>query len=312
MEVGLAEDKMFELAILGGGPAGTSAGVYAARKQLKTLLVTTEFGGQSIVSPKIENWIGDTSISGEGLAKKFKEHINVHKGEFLQLIEDTVSSVEETTDGFSIEVKSGEKFMAKTLFIATGSQRKKLNAKNADKFEHKGLTYCATCDGPLFSGQDVVVVGGGNAGFETAIQLLEYTNSVTLLQRRDRYIADEITVKKAEKNPKFKGILSANTSEILGDKFVTGLKYKDKDDNEVELKAGGIFVEIGLIPSTSLFEKFVELDKTSRIIVDPKTQKSSNPKIWAAGDCTDGMYHQNNIAAGDAVKAIENLYLDLR
>ena len=303
---------MFELIVIGGGPAGVSAGVYAARKQLKTLFLTQEFGGQSVVSPKIENWIGELSISGVDLAKKFKEHLNSYKGEYLDIVEDEVISIEETSDGFLIKLQSNKEYKTKTILIATGSDRRKLDAINADKFEHKGLTYCATCDGPLFSGQDVVVIGGGNAGFETALQLLEYTNSVTLLQRSNNFRADPVTIEKAKKNPKFKGILNTEVKEVLGDKLVNGIIFKDEDKKEITLKVSGIFVEIGLIPTTDMFKGLVDLDKIGRIIVDPRTQKTNNPRIWAAGDCTDGIYHQNNIAAGDAVKAIENLYPELR
>ena len=196
--------------------------------------------------------------------------------------------------------------------IATGSGRRKLEAKNADKLEHKGLTYCASCDGPLFADMDVVVVGGGNAGFESAAQLLAYCKSVTLLNRSDKFRADEITVEKILKNPKMKAIKNVDILEIKGEQFVEGLVYKDKiTGKETELKVSGIFVEIGQIPSTGFVKDILPLDGIGRIKINPLNQKTEVPGIWAAGDCTDVLYHQNNIAAGDAVRALEDIYLYL-
>ena len=196
--------------------------------------------------------------------------------------------------------------------IATGSKRRKLDAKNADILEHKGLTYCATCDGPMFSGMDVVVIGGGNAAFESAAQLLAYCNSVTLVNRSETFRADEITIEKLSKNPKFKIIKNVDILEIKGEKFVDGILLKNKtSEEEIDLKVSGIFVEIGQIPNTDFVKNIVALDKGGRVIIDPWTNKTQTNGIWAAGDCTNILYHQNNIAAGDAVKALEDIYLTL-
>jgi len=195
--------------------------------------------------------------------------------------------------------------------ITTGSGHRKLDAKNADRLDHKGLTYCATCDGPLFSGMDVVVVGGGNAAFETASQLLAYCSSVTILSRSE-FRADAITIEKILKNPKIKVIKNIDILEIKGEKFVEGIVYKDKvTGEETELKTSGIFVEIGQIPNTSFAKELIPLDEIGRIKINPLNQKTETPGIWAAGDCTDVLYHQNNIAAGDAVRALEDIYLYL-
>lgn len=304
---------MYDLAIIGAGPAGSAAAVYAARKLIKTVLIADSFGGQSIDSPEIENWIGTEKISGVDLAKSLESHVKAYAKDVVDVqLGDLAEMVSKTENGFSIKTKKGETYEAKTVLVATGGVRKKLDVPGAEQFDNKGLTYCASCDGPLFSGQDVAVVGGGNAGFETAAQLLAYTKSVTLLQRRDAYAADPVTVEKVLSHPNMKGILNAETTEVLGDKFVSGLKYKDKSSGEiVELPVSGIFVEIGMLPATSFVKDLVDTDEYNRIMVDCKNQKTSHVGIWAAGDCTNELYHQNNIAAGDGVKALEDIYLYL-
>ena len=301
----------YDLIIIGGGPAGTAAAVYAARKRLKTLLIVSEWGGQSNVSEQVFNWIGTVSLSGAELAGNFKKHVEANTGESLEVKEgEKVTTVSGKAGDFSVQTESGEAFETKTILIASGSGRRKLVAKNADKFENKGLTYCASCDGPLFADQNVAVVGGGNAGFETAAQLLAYCKSVTLLNRSDTFRGDEITVEKVLKNPKMSAIKNVDILEVKGDKFVEGVIYKDsKTGEQKELKVAGIFVEVGQIPNTDFVKNLVPLDQFGRIKIDPITQKTSVPGIWAAGDATDVLYHQNNIAAGDAVRALENIYL---
>ncbi len=310
----------YDLIIIGGGPAGAAAAVYAARKQLRTLLITESFGGQSVVSEKIENWIGTPAISGLDLAENLKKHVETYAGDILSVAEgERVKSIKKDLptdqtggDIFTVTAESEKIFSAKTVLVATGSGRRKLDAKNADVLEHKGLTYCASCDGPMFSGADVAVVGGGNAAFETAAQLLAYVKSVTLLNHSDGFKADPVTVEKVLSNPKMKAVDNAEMVEIKGDKFVSGLVYKNRKTGEVsELSVTGIFVEIGQIPNTGFVKDLVEMDPYNRIKIDARSQKSSVPGIWAAGDCSDILYHQNNIAAGDAVKAVEDIYLHL-
>jgi len=306
---------IYDLIIIGGGPAGAAAAVYASRKRLNTLFITSEFGGQSVVSEKIYNWIGSPSIGGAELAENLKKHVlaNAGEGQTLQIKEgEKVNSVFKNKETFKIKTDTEEEFETKTILIATGSKRRKLEVKNADKLEHKGLTYCATCDGPMFSGMDVAVIGGGNAAFESAAQLLAYCNSVTLINRSDTFRADEITVEKLSKNPKLKIITNSDILEIKGENFVDGMLIKDRaTGEEKELKVSGIFVEIGQIPNTDFVKDLVPLDKLNRIKIDPWTGKTETPGIWAAGDCTNILYHQNNIAAGDAVKALEDIYLTI-
>jgi len=303
----------YDLVIIGGGPAAVAGGVYAARKKLKTAIIATELGGQSVVSEDIQNWIGTPSISGMDLVKSFKAHLDAYKADIVELHEgQTVSKLEKKEDGsFVTTTDKGESFESRAVLVASGANRRRLPAKGADEFEHKGLTYCASCDGPMFTDMDVVVIGGGNAGFETAAQLLAYTKSVTLLHRGADFKADPITVEKVLADPKMTAITNANISEVLGDKFVTGMKYEINGE-EKEMATSGIFVEIGMVPSTDFAEGLVPMDDYKRIKVDGKSQQTEMPGVWAAGDCTDELYHQNNIAAGDAVKALEDIYVHLK
>jgi NADH-dependent peroxiredoxin subunit F len=305
---------MKDLIIIGGGPAGVAAGVYASRKQLKTTLITDTFGGQSIVSTGIENWIGDINISGEDLAKKLENHLRHYAGEFVEIkTGEKVQKISQNPDKtFTIKTGNNE-YQAKSVLITTGSSRRRLEAINADEFEHKGLTYCASCDGPFYADQDVVVVGGGNSAFESAAQLLAYCKTVTLIHRRDEFKADPVTIENLSKNPKFKILTNTIITEVSGDNFLNKIKIKNIEDNsEQEMNVGAVFVEIGAIPATGFSEGLIEMVDGGHIKIDPWNQRTSVLGIWAAGDCTNGLYHQNNIAAGDAVKALEDIYIWLK
>ncbi len=345
------ESTLYDLAIIGGGPAAVAAGVYASRKRLRTIFIAKEFGGQSSVSIDIQNWIGTPSISGVKLAESLKEHLKTYAGDIVTLKEgEVVELVEKSKNGFFVKTAS-EAHEAKTVLIATGSSRRRLDVPGAAPFENKGIVYCASCDGPLFADMDVAVIGGGNAGFETAAQLLAYCKSVVLLHKNDEFKADPVTVKKVLANPKMRAILNTEILEVKGGQFVETLVYKEKESGKkVELPVQGIFVEIGSTPATGFVSKLVELDKFGNVVVDPRTQRAyllpppeiasdarhgeggtrdvvsattsgtqrlrneadeaiSGDGVWAAGDCTDGLYHQNNIAAGDAVKALEDIYM---
>jgi alkyl hydroperoxide reductase subunit F len=312
---------IYDLAILGGGPAGVAAGVYASRKRLSTVFITGNFESQSTVAENIQNWIGTPSISGQNLADSLKKHLETYADNVVTIREGewvTDISKSESGDGenFIVTTKTDSgtsSYETKTVLIATGSVRRKLEIPGTAEFDNKGLTYCASCDGPLFADKDVVVIGGGNAGFETAAQLLAYCKSVTLLNRGDKLRADPVTVEKVTAHPKMKLIMNAVPKSIAGEKFVKSLTYTDtKTSTDITLDVQGIFVEIGLIPNTSYSANILKLNEVGQIPVNPKTQMTEIPGIWAAGDCTDGLYHQNNIAAGDAVKALENIYLYLK
>jgi len=313
------KQEIFELIIIGGGPAGVTAGVYAARKKLKTLILTKDWGGQSVVSDIIENWIGEIEIKGFELAKKLENHIKHYANDTDFIVKDfqevkKVSESQEEKGLFEVETLFGEKFLTKVVLIASGSKRRKLTVPGAKKFEHKGLTYCASCDGPLFTDKDVVVIGGGNSGFESASQLLAYAKSVTLLHRGEEFRAEPTMVENVLANKKMTGILNADITEVYGDDFVQGVKYKDLKTSEIkDLKVSGVFVEIGAIPATDFIEEgLVEKNKYNYIVVNHKTMQTSKEGIWAAGDCNDGIYKQNSISIGDGTKAIEDIYVHLK
>ena len=302
-------EKIYDLIIVGGGPAGAAAGVYAARKRLNTLLITGEFGGQSTVSADIQNWIGTVSISGEKLATDLRAHLEAYKGDILEIRGGELATKAVKEGDLVVVTTEKGSYKAKSLLIASGSHHRKLEIPGADMYEHKGITYCASCDGPLFSDMDVVVIGGGNAAFETSAQLLAYCKSVTLLNRSNHFRADPITVEKILAKPNMKVIKNIELLEVKGSSFASSIVYKDRATGETtELPTGGIFVEIGQLPNTEFVKDLVKLTPANQIIIEPRTQKTSVPGVWAAGDCTDVLYHQNNIAAGDAVRALEDIY----
>jgi thioredoxin reductase len=304
---------IYDLAIIGAGPGGIAAGIYAARKKLKTVFITKNFENQSTVSDEIQNWIGTVKISGADLAKNLEKHLRAYAADSVDIKNGEMAlELSKSGDHFKIKTDKGE-YESKTVLITTGSMRKRLTIKGAAEYENKGITYCATCDAPLFEGMDVAVVGGGNAGFETALQLIPLAKSITLLQR-STFRADPVSIEKALANPKVKAYENIDLIEIKGDKFVSGIVYKDKTSGKmIELPVQGIFVEVGAIPSVSFIKNnLIRMNEFSQIVVDAKNQRTSLDGVWAAGDCTDGLYHQNNIAAGDAIKALEDIYMYLK
>jgi alkyl hydroperoxide reductase subunit F len=294
---------MYDVIILGGGPAGAAAAVYVARKRLKTLLITESFGGQSVVSDSIQNWIGDTHITGFDLAKKLEEHVRVFSDVIEIKMPERVQEIKKLGDNFKVTTDTGE-YEGRVIILAIGARRRKLNIPGEQKFEGKGVVYCSTCDAPLFSGKKVAVVGGGNAGLEAVVDLFPYAEHITLLIRGESMKGDAITQEEIKKNSKVNIIFNVVAEEILGDKFVTGLKYEDSKTKEIkELPLEGVFVEIGSVPNSEVVKNLVELDQWGQVKIDSKHASTSQPGIFAAGDITDDPYKQNNISAGDAVKA---------
>lgn len=298
---------MHDLLIIGGGPGGVAGGIYASRKKMKAAIISETFGGQSVVSNDIQNWIGSKSISGLDLSKNLEEHLRSYKD--LEIIEgDLVLKIEKIDGGFRIATREGKSLEAKTVLVTSGSRHRRLGIPGEDRLDGKGVVWCATCDAPLFSGKIVTVVGAGNVGLEAVRDSLAYATKVYLMVRTESVKGDISTLEEIKKNPKVEIMYNVEAREILGEDFVSGLKYLDKNDNQVkELKTDGVFVEIGTVPNVEFLGDLVAKNEYNAIIVDHATQKTSQDGIWAAGDVTDLPYRQNNISAGDAIKALLNI-----
>lgn len=303
---------IYDLVIIGGGPAGVAAGVYAARKKIKSAIVAETFGGQSTVSADIQNWIGTQSISGFDLAQNLEKHLRGQQD--IEIISAAAATkLEAAGEDLKVFLRDGRELLTRTVFLATGAKRRKLGIPGEKELDGKGVAYCSICDAPLFQGQAVAVVGGGNAGLEAVLDLEPYASEIYLLHRHSELKGDKVTQDKISNIEKLKIILSAEPTAIIGDKLVSELRYKDlRDGSEKELKVGGVFVEIGHLPASDLVNGLADLNSHSQVKIDPWTQRTSHPRIWAAGDVTDGRYQQNNISAGDAVKAVLNIQEFLR
>jgi len=295
---------LLDTIIIGGGPAAAGAAVYAARKKMKTMLICEEFGGQSSVSGNIENWIGEVSISGMDLSEKLWKHVQAQKDILLKTTEK-VTAVEERSDyTFEVRTDTGDSYRSKTLIIASGGKRKRLEVPGETRLDGKGVAYCSTCDAPFYQDQDAAVVGGGNSALETVIDLIPYARNIYLLIRRDRLKADPVLQEKTLMSAKVQIITQAEVREILGDQQVSGLRYVDKKDGgEKQLAMSGVFVAIGTIPNSDFVRHLVDTNQFGEILVDHKMATTSRRGIFAAGDVTSDPFKQNNISAGDGVRA---------
>lgn len=300
---------MYELVIVGGGPAGVGAGIYAARKKMKTLLVADSFGGQSLVSTGIENWVGSKLITGLELARNLEDHLRKYQGDIDIWDNDRVEKIEKATDGFKVLTKNGKTAETRTVLICSGSRRRRLGVPGEDRLDGKGLAWCSICDAPLFGGKEVVIIGGGNAGLEAAIDLRPYASKIYILQRSGKLKGDPITQEKVLAIPGLTVIYNALTQEILGDNFVSGLRYKDAlSGEEKTLEVGGVFIEVGNLPNSDFVKDLVKLNDYNEIVIDCRNQKTSLEGIWAAGDVSDVLYKQNNISVGDAIRGVLNIF----
>ncbi|MBI2609914.1 FAD-dependent oxidoreductase [Candidatus Giovannonibacteria bacterium] len=299
---------LYDLIIIGGGPAGVAAGVYAGRKRLKTLLVTDAFGGQSLVSNEIQNWIGTKTISGFELAQKMEEHLRAQETVEIK-IPERIKAVELREKNFLIQTEKGEAYETKALIVTAGAKRKRLGVPGEDKFEGRGVVYCSTCDAPLFGDKTVAVVGGGNAALEAVVDLLPYAKKVYLLVRGEKLKGDQITQEKVERAEKVEVMFNTEIAEVKGSNFLDTAVIKNRKTEEMrELPVEGVFVEIGSEPNSEILKSLVELNHFGEVVVDHRTGKTSRSGIFAAGDITDELYKQNNISAGDGVAAALSAY----
>ncbi len=301
---------MFDLIIIGGGPGGVAAGIYAARKKLKTLLVTDFFGGQSLVSLDVRNFIGVPSISGYDLAVALEKHLRVQE-DIEVVLGDKVSSVKklsgDSAAGFKVKTEGGKEFETRVLLLTAGSVRRRLGIPGEKEFEGRGVAYCATCDAPLFKGKHVAVVGGGNSALEGVRDLIPHASEITLFVRSE-IKGDPVTLEKISRDPKVKILKHAEIEEIKGENTVQKIRFRLNDTGEKkETEVDGIFIEIGWQANSSIVKGLAEVNAGGEIVVDHKTQKTSCDGLWAAGDVTDALYKQNNISMGDAIKAVLNI-----
>ena len=295
---------MHDLIIIGGAVAATSAGVYAARRGLNFKIITTEFGGEVATSGEIENWPGIIHTTGVELAGDFKKHLEANNVEIEEGI--TVSTIEKAEDGtFVIIAKNMSdeevRYECRTVLITTGVHPRHLEIPGEEEFRGKGVTYCTTCDGPLFRDKVVATIGGGNSALESALMLNEIASKVYLINKNAEFKGDTVLIENIKKAENVEIIYNADTTEISGEQFVTGMKYKDADDAEQSLEVQGIFVHIGMIPNSDIVD-FVEKDEFKQIIVND-TGETNVPGLFAAGDVTNIPYKQIAIAAGQGVSA---------
>jgi alkyl hydroperoxide reductase subunit F len=287
---------VYELIIIGGGPAGTTAAVYAARKKMDFAVFATNIGGQVTLSSMIENYTGFQYITGEELTGKFQEHLEKHK---FKLEMEEVKKVEKEDNLFRVKTDT-DTYLSKTVIVATGRKPRELGVPGEEKFKGRGVTYCATCDAPLFENLDVAVVGGGNAGLEAVLQLTKIAKSLYLIEREPKLRADPVLVEKAKASDKVEIWTDTQVVEIGGDKTIRGLKVK-RNGKETLLPVQGVFVEIGSVPNSDIVD-FVEKNHWGEIMVNCKCE-TSVPGLFAAGDVTDVPEKQIVVAAGEGCKA---------
>ena len=287
----------YDLVVIGAGPAGITAAIYAARKRLNTLVITKDIGGQAAWSGDIENYIGYQFITGPDLVEKFEEHLR--KYDIVLKENEAVQTVEK--QGNKIKVKTDKaEYDSRTVIIACGKRSRELNVPGEKEFKNKGLTYCATCDGPLFSGKDVAVIGGGNSALDAALQLANIARKVYIINNTVQLAGDEIMLEKLTGNTKVAVFNDARVLEVFGDKFVSGLKIKQQG-REQELTVQGVFVEIGLLPNSRIVPQAAK--NVSAEIKVNFANETSIPAVFAAGDVTDVPEKQIIIAAGEGAKA---------
>ncbi len=298
--------KMYDIVIIGGGPAAVSAGIYLARKKVKALLLTKDWGGQMAYAPVIQNYPGLNDITGMDLVNKFTEHLKKNELEIKEGMK--VKEVKRISDS-ELEIKTeNESYKTKTIIVATGRKARRLNVPGEEEFFGKGISYCATCDAPLFQDRTVAVIGGANAGLGTALELANYASKIYILETTPQLQADEFLQEKIKEIDKIEAVTNVKVAEIKGDKFVTALVYSNgTGGKDKELPVQGIFLAIGSMANSSFVKDVVELNESGEIKINGRNH-TSQPNIFAAGDVTDVSHKQVIIAAGEGAKAALNAY----
>jgi thioredoxin-disulfide reductase len=303
---------IYDLIIIGGGPAGITAGIYAGRQRMKTLLITKEFGGQMAKkATEVCNYPGFERISGMELIEKFVEHLK--KQESVEIKFSEVGKIEKDGDIFTITTAKTEKIQGKSVIIATGADPRPLEAIGEKEFIGKGVSYCVTCDGPIFRNKTIAVIGGGNCGLEAALFMTNYANKIYVLEFGPEIKADEINKKDVAKSDKIEIITNASVKEIKGKTMVDSLIYQDNISKENKtLEVQGVFIEIGTQPATALAKGLVDFTKRDEIQVESEMFTTKTPGLFAAGDNNSGPYKQIVTAAGEGCKVSLAAYDYLR
>ncbi|OIO35987.1 MAG: hypothetical protein AUJ74_03945 [Candidatus Omnitrophica bacterium CG1_02_44_16] len=294
---------MVDLIIVGAGPAGITAGVYAARKKIDFLMVSEDIGGQTALSSDVENYTGYQFITGTELVSKFEEHLKQFNVELKanEAVKRIVKANDSAGGVWFIVETAKEHYEAKSVIIASGRRPRWLSVKGEEGFRNKGVSYCATCDGPVFAEKIVAVIGGGNAALDAALQMMKIASKVYLININPKLSGDPVMRDKVESSNKVEVLNNAVTKEILGAKFVTGIKL-EQGGVEKEIGLQGIFVEIGSVPNSGIID-LVKKNNGGEIIVD-NLNRTSEPGIFAAGDVTDVPEKQIIVAAGEGAKAV--------
>jgi alkyl hydroperoxide reductase subunit F len=296
---------MYDVAIIGAGPAGMTAAVYCARKQLKILLLTENIGGQALWSSAIENYLGYEVISGAALVGRFEDHLNKFP---IDITYKPAVKTKAAGKNFKITVKDGSEYEARTVIVASGKMPRTLDVPGEFEFRGKGLTYCATCDAPLFAGMDVAVIGGGNSGFDAVVQLVPIASRIFVVEFGPKMLADEVYQTKARQSPKVEFLTDTQVVEITGEAMVDALKVRNRTTGQERiLLVKGIFVEIGLLPNSAPAVDLVDITKAGEIKID-NAGRTSRPGVFAAGDVTDVPDKQIIVAAGEGAKAALSAY----
>jgi len=297
---------IYDLVIIGGGPAGITAGIYGARKKLNTFLLTKDFVGQVGKTGYIENWPGLYKILGQELLESFKSHLKKFE---IEIKEEEVREIKKKDGIFKIITRKNNNFQSRAVIITSGRNPRPLKVPGEDKFMGKGVSFCSICDAPFFKDKIVAVVGGGNSGFETALDLSKYSPKVFILEFGTKVKADEVSQERAKASGKISVITNAAVKEVKGKDFVESIIYEDKNSGKLEeLKVEGVFVEIGSLPATAFIKDLVEFNQRGEIKIDPMTCATKTPGLFAAGDVTDIKYKQIVIACGEGAKAALSAY----
>lgn len=300
--VKIDENKLYDVTVVGSGPAAVSAAIYAARKGLDVAMIGVKIGGQVLDTNEIENIIGTVLTTGAKFAETLEKHLKEHEIAFKE--GHLVKEIKEDGKDKILVTDDGKSYKTKTVIVATGAKPRSLNIPGEAEYVGKGVHYCSTCDGPFYKGLDVAVIGGGNSGVEAALDLSGIAKSVTLIEFMPELKADKVLQEKLAEQPNVKTILNSATVKVNGNEFVESIVYKSREtDEEKTLNVEGMFVEIGLSPRSEVVKDLVETNKIGEIVINPENNSTSVAGIFAAGDVTNIRQKQIIIAMGEGAKA---------